>query len=87
MDKKMQKELLQRLLNQREKMVIAMRFGLAGAVPHTLEEIGSKLGITRERVRQIESKALAKMRRSPDMKELKVFLESDAEASTWHFFN
>jgi len=51
-------------LNQREAMVIAMRFGLAGNTDHTLEEVGKQLGVTRERVRQIEAKALNKLRRN-----------------------
>ena len=51
-------------LNKREAMVIAMRFGLAGNTEHTLEEIGQQLGVTRERVRQIEAKALNKLRRN-----------------------
>ena len=51
-------------LNKREAMVIAMRFGLAGNTDHTLEEVGKQLGVTRERVRQIEAKALRKLRRN-----------------------
>jgi len=51
-------------LSQREAMVIAMRFGLAGNTDHTLEEVGKQLGVTRERVRQIEAKALNKLRRN-----------------------
>jgi len=51
-------------LSQREAMVIAMRFGLVGNTDHTLEEIGQQLGVTRERVRQIEAKALNKLRRN-----------------------
>jgi RNA polymerase primary sigma factor len=51
-------------LTARESKVIAMRFGLAGNVNHTLEEIGSQFGVTRERIRQIEAKALMKLRRN-----------------------
>ncbi len=49
-------------LSEREKQIIELRFGLYGAGPHTLEETGQILGITRERVRQIQKKALKKLR-------------------------
>jgi RNA polymerase primary sigma factor len=51
------------LLNDQEKTVIALRYGLDDGNPQTLEAIGRRFGLTRERVRQIESKALAKLRR------------------------
>ncbi len=49
-------------LSPRERLVIEMRFGLRDGTPHTLEEVGCEVGLTRERIRQIESKALAKLR-------------------------
>ena len=49
-------------LTQREALVIRMRFGLADGKSHTLEEVGAHLGVTRERVRQIEAKAIRKLR-------------------------
>jgi RNA polymerase primary sigma factor len=49
-------------LNPRMRRVLTMRFGLEGQVPRTLEEVGAELGITRERVRQLESRALRELR-------------------------
>ncbi len=57
-------------LSSREKEIISMRFGLGDGVTHTLEEVGQKFGVTRERIRQIESKALEKMREHQDLKKL-----------------
>jgi RNA polymerase primary sigma factor len=51
-----------RRLNPRMRFVLAQRFGLDGAAPQTLEEVGAGLGITRERVRQLESRALRELR-------------------------
>jgi len=51
-------------LPERERMVLQLRFGLAGHRPHTLGEIGRRLGLTRERTRQIESAALRRLRTS-----------------------
>jgi RNA polymerase primary sigma factor len=49
-------------LNERERLVIAMRYGLGNIEPRTLDEVGRHFNVTRERIRQIESKAIAKMR-------------------------
>ncbi|MCL5959548.1 MAG: sigma-70 family RNA polymerase sigma factor [Chloroflexi bacterium] len=62
-------------LTDREQIVLKLRFGLEEGRPHTLEEIGEELGISRERVRQIEKEALAKLR-SPQLHEkMKEYLE------------
>ncbi len=50
------------MLENNERKIVELRFGFAGGVPQTLEEIGTAFGVTRERVRQIESKALGKLR-------------------------
>jgi len=55
-------------LTKREALVIAMRFGLAGHAEHTLEAIGRQLGVMRERVWQIESGALRKLRRNQKLR-------------------
>ena len=57
------RELL-KLLNEREQKVIRLRFGLEDGRTHTLEEVGKELSITRERVRQIEARALEKLKKS-----------------------
>ena len=49
-------------LNERERDVIAMRYGLTDGQPRTLEEVGKRFGVTRERIRQIETRTLAKLR-------------------------
>jgi len=49
-------------LSPKEQKILVMRYGLADGVQHTLEEVGSKFGVTRERIRQIESKAIEKIR-------------------------
>jgi RNA polymerase primary sigma factor len=52
-------------LDEREKVILRLRFGLDSEGPHTLEEIGRVIGLSRERVRQLEAQALGKLRRSP----------------------
>ena len=49
-------------LTERERTILALRFGLTGEEPLTLEEVGKRFGLTRERIRQLEAKALAKLR-------------------------
>ena len=49
-------------LSEREKVILMLRFGITGEIPMTLEEVGKQFGLTRERIRQIEGKALAKLR-------------------------
>ena len=61
-------------LSDREQKIIKMRFGIGGDRPHTLEEVGEEFSVTRERIRQIEAKALSKMRKNKDMKKLKEYL-------------
>jgi RNA polymerase primary sigma factor len=57
------------LLDQREKKIIFQRFGLDGGIPKTLEDVGKDLGVTRERIRQLQNIALAKLRRALIRKE------------------
>lgn len=63
-------------LNEREREVMSMRFGLDGDRPRTLEDVGKAFGVTRERIRQIEAKTLAKLRHPQRSQKLKDFLES-----------
>lgn len=58
-------------LTPREKKILEMRFGLVDGVAHTLEEVGQEFGVTRERIRQIETKALEKIKEHVDMRKLK----------------
>jgi RNA polymerase primary sigma factor len=62
------RELLQ-VLDDRERKIIFQRFGLDGGKPKTLEEVGKKFGVTRERIRQLQNLALAKMRQALSKKE------------------
>lgn len=62
-------------LTDREQKIIKMRFGIGGGKSHTLEEVGAEFSVTRERIRQIEAKALAKLRKNKDTKKLHEYLK------------
>ena len=62
-------------LNERERRVLELRFGLGDGFPKTLEEVGRQFRVTRERIRQIEAKALRKMRHPTRIRQLHGFLE------------
>ena len=72
---KEQTESVLRSLTPREEKVIKMRFGVADGSEHTLEEVGQNFAVTRERIRQIEAKALRKLRHPSRSRKLKAFLE------------
>ncbi len=62
-------------LTDREQKIIKMRFGIGGGKSHTLEEVGAEFSVTRERIRQIEAKALTKLRKNKDTKKLHEYLK------------
>ena len=62
-------------LTDREQKIIRLRFGIGGGRPHTLEEVGNEFDVTRERIRQIEAKALSKLRKNKDTKKLHEYLK------------
>jgi RNA polymerase primary sigma factor len=64
-------------LSERERQVVRMRFGLDDGEMRTLEEVGKAFGVTRERIRQIESKTLAKLRHPMHSGHLRDYLEID----------
>lgn len=64
-----------KLLTPREQKILKMRFGLEDGRSHTLEETGQEFGVTRERIRQIEAKALSKLKKHRDSKKLKDYLQ------------
>ena len=61
-------------LSEREQKIIKLRFGIGGGRPHTLEEVGAEFSVTRERIRQIEAKALSKLRKQKETKRLHDYL-------------
>ena len=61
-------------LTDREQKLIRLRCGIGGGRPHTLEEVGAEFDVTRERIRQIEAKALSKLRKNRDTKKLHEYL-------------
>jgi len=63
-------------LSEREQKVLKLRFGVADGCPRTLEEVGSMFAVTRERIRQIEAKALRKLRHPTRLQKLEGFLET-----------
>ncbi|PKO57132.1 MAG: RNA polymerase sigma factor RpoD, partial [Betaproteobacteria bacterium HGW-Betaproteobacteria-21] len=65
-------------LTPREAKVLRMRFGIEMNTDHTLEEVGKQFDVTRERIRQIEAKALRKLRHPSRSEKLRSFLDSDA---------
>ncbi len=74
----MRREELEQVLSQlteRERKVLELRFGLRGEEPRTLEEVGQRFGVTRERIRQIEAKTLNKLHAYRDTQRLREFLD------------
>ena len=72
---KQQTGALLKTLTPREERVIKVRFGIGDGSEHTLEEVGQSFQVTRERIRQIEAKALRKLRHPSRSRKLKAFLE------------
>jgi len=66
-------------LSPREEKIVKMRFGLQDGSEHTLEEVGQHFAVTRERIRQIEAKALRKLRHPSRSHRLRAFMEQDRD--------
>ena len=66
-------------LTPREEKVVKMRFGLDNGSDHTLEEVGQNFAVTRERIRQIEAKALRKLRHPSRSRKLEPFIENSEQ--------
>src|SRR6516162_3197830 len=81
-DKNLRNEVggLLEVLDDREKKIVFQRFGLDGGKPKTLEEVGKRFGLTRERIRQLQNIALSKLRRALSKKERPVDVELPVEA-------
>ena len=58
-------------MTPREQKILEMRFGLTDGVAHTLEEVGQEFDVTRERIRQIEAKAIERIQKHPGIKKLR----------------
>jgi RNA polymerase primary sigma factor len=74
------REQVEQVLNQlteRERRVLQLRFGLEDGHSRTLEEVGKEFGVTRERIRQIESKTLAKLRHPHRSQKLRDYLDGE----------
>jgi RNA polymerase primary sigma factor len=63
-------------LTPREQRILRIRFGIGSTADHTLEEIGKEFGVTRERIRQIEAKALEKLRHPARAHKLATFVDN-----------
>ena len=62
-------------LPYRERLILELRYGLAGNRPHTLEEVGRRFGVTRERVRQIETRTLRRLAAAGENAELRLLID------------
>ena len=71
-------------LGSREKRILSLRFGLEGDSSHTLEDVGKVFKVTRERVRQIEAKALKKLRHPSRSRKLRPFLDMSFSRERGH---